>query len=1404
MRYPSILLILAAACGSTHEIGVDTTLEPEGVELPGLPDVEAAPAASDRLESADLPADVASRVDGYFEGFGSRRVHVQLDRPLYRPGDAVWVKSWSVLTRGLTGNPHGQVTYELVNPRGLVVETKMVPSQGGTATNDFMIDASAPGGLWTLRATLPTGEIDERPFVVSSYQAPRIRKQLDFVREAYGPGDRVEAMVEMLRPSGGPLADHKVRAVMQVAGSVVFEGEFTTDETGAVFVSAELSKTLASSDGLLTVFVEDGGVTESISRSVPIALSEVNLDFFPEGGGLVQGLPSRVYFEGTNRFGEPADVSGYVTNDRGQRVAEFSSLHDGMGRFELNPEPGRAYIAHVTAPVGVEKAFVLPEAQTAGCVLRSFDDLKSEQEALRVAVRCHEDSEVLVAGVLRETVLDVAPVKAGPGEDTIVYLASAETSLEQGAARVTVFDKELNALAERLVYRNAGKDLRIEMTTQRESYGPRDEVVVSVKSFDPSGAPVAAELAVSVVDDGVVSLADDENGHMLSRLYLEPDLVDSPKDPAFYYDDEEALAARGLDLVMGVKGYRRFEWQRVWSPPVLTASLGTTGVGRGGGGQLEGVAIDGFAMHARGDAPVDLDEMEPMELAFAAAPPPPVEAAPVVAMPMAEVPRQARDERKKKEVAAGPRKPMAKRAMDRGVEDILMEDELDIAGEAFWGGGGLIGHGRMANNQQQWATVRVFPKPDYAQGFSGTRTDFRDTVHWEPTVQTDAEGKAEMRFYLSDAVTTFRMTAEGLGAASAGHAETTFSSVLPVSIATKIPPAVSAGDSIWLPLTVSSSRSSTLAVDVLAELGSSLLTAKKTSGDLALTPAGSDTFWVPIDVGNGADSATLTLSAEGGGLSDVVERTLEIVPPGFPRGWSEAGEMDDEVAFTMQLDEAVEGSLYAAVTWQPSTVSTLIQGMDALIQTPGGCFEQTSSTNWPNVAILNYLEAHDGDPRLRMKSSQALDAGYAKLTGYQVGAGGFETWGSGPGKEVLSAFGLLQFADMANVYPVADSVLTRDAAYLLEQRDGKGGFKNTGESAHGYGSAPAPVLNGFITYALVATGNADGLDREVEAQAKVAQSSTDPYVLALAARVLQESKHAGAPAAVARLAELQADDGSFPGAESSITRSYEANLLVESTALAAMVLMDDVANRSAADTAVSWLIDNRRGVGSWGATQATALALDALTTHAEVNKRPRTGGSLAVEVNGERVGMISYDADQEGPIVIGGWQDALETGENTIVLRQLEGEALPFTVDVGWKSVLPTSSPGAELSLATTLSETEVSMGDTVRLTATVSNEAGRIVPSPIARIGLPAGLEAQTWQLEQLQERGEIAFFETRPREVTLYWDGLHDKASHEVALDLVASVPGSFTGPASSAYPYYNDDEMAWVGGLEVSIDR
>ena len=597
MRWSSLVVFLAVGCALNHRSARDNDEHAAEAALGPPPEVEAAPAPASRRDIGAFE-DLTVEVDGYFAGFGSKRVHVQIDRPMIKPGEALWIKTWNVATRGLRGDNGRAITYELVDPRGVVVETKRVQQRNGTATNDFVLAADAPGGKWIVRATDETGASDERPFVVSSYATPRIRKQLEFVREAYGPGDRVEALVELERSAGGPLAETEVQVLLQVAGQTVLDETAVTDATGAVLVGADLPEALESSDGLLTVLVAEGGVTESISRSVPIVLADLQLAFFPEGGDLVQDLPGRVYFEATNAHGEPADVAGVVEDDRGRQVAAFRSVHDGLGRLAFAPEAGRQYTARITAPVGIETRFALPEAKATGCTLRSYDDVRSVHAEVRVGVRCSERREVAVAGMLREKALDAAVVVAGPGEDAAVYLSTEAAAAEQGAVTVTVFDADRVPLAERLVYRNHGKNLQIEVTPDRERYGPRDPVVLEVQTRDPEGSPIAAEVALSVVDDAVIGLADDEEGHMLSRLYLEPDLVDSPKDPAFYFDPDEALAATAVDLVLGTKGHRRFEWRQVFDPAIgesIPGSGATVWLDASVAPDDGGIGIDGVA-----------------------------------------------------------------------------------------------------------------------------------------------------------------------------------------------------------------------------------------------------------------------------------------------------------------------------------------------------------------------------------------------------------------------------------------------------------------------------------------------------------------------------------------------------------------------------------------------------------------------------------------------------------------------------------------------------------------------------------------------------------------------------------------------------------------------------------------
>ncbi len=708
----------------------------------------------------------------------------------------------------------------------------------------------------------------------------------------------------------------------------------------------------------------------------------------------------------------------------------------------------------------------------------------------------------------------------------------------------------------------------------------------------------------------------------------------------------------------------------------------------------------------------------------------------------------------------------------------------------------------------EFAPVRVFPVPQYTAAYDGPRTDFRETIYWNPTVTTDARGQAEVTFVTSDAVTAFRATAEGFAAdGTPGGGQVALASKLPLTLDAHLPVEVTAGDRIRLPITLTNQTEATLDATLTTAFG----TAFKVVGPapataIRLAPGAKQALFVPLEVVATGGTADVAMKVTARGLADEVTQTIRVVPRGFPFEVSAAGTATGgQVAReTLDLTGALPGSFAATVTMYPSPLASMTKGMEGMIREPGGCFEQTSSSNYPNVMVLAYLaSSDDADPALVERSQAVLDKGYGLLTGYETKQRGYEWFGQTPGHEALTAYGLMEFADMGKVYDVDAAMVERTAAWLMSRRDGKGGFTRSATALDSFGRAGAATTDAYIMWALAEAGRADGMAAELKVQRELGATSRDPYLLALAANTLQR---AGAPegaAATKRLVGLQAGDGSFPGAKESITMSGGASLTIETTALAvlAMLKAGDV-YQPQVRAAIDWLNANRGGYGEWSNTQATILGLKALTAYAEASKRMPAGGTATLIVNGRPAGTIAFEAGRKDALV---WDDlagALQPGKNTVELKLDSAASLPYSIAVEYRAAQPQSSPQAAVAVQTQLLQERVRMGEGVTLRAQIDNRTTAGQPMTLARIGIPGGLVFQTWQLKELRDKGLIDFYETRPREVILYWRALEPSAHKQVDLNLLAAVPGSYEGPASSAYLYYTDEAKHWAPAVSVTV--
>src|SRR5262249_46381719 len=134
-------------------------------------------------------------------------------------------------------------------------------------------------------------------------------------------------------------------------------------------------------------------------------------------------------------------------------------------------------------------------------------------------------------------------------------------------------------------------------------------------------------------------------------------------------------------------------------------------------------------------------------------------------------------------------------------------------------------------------------------------------------------------------------------------------------------------------------------------------------------------------------------------------------------------------------ENAVEGSPKAFVKIYPSSFSQLVEGLDGIFRMPYGCFEQTSSTTYPNVLALDYLrQSGQAAPEVRARAAGYIHLGTQGVLGLEVAGGGSDCFGRGPANRTLTAYGLMEFQDMAKVHPVDPKLIERPRAWLLKQR----------------------------------------------------------------------------------------------------------------------------------------------------------------------------------------------------------------------------------------------------------------------------------------------------------------------------------------------------------------------------------
>ena len=697
--------------------------------------------------------------------------------------------------------------------------------------------------------------------------------------------------------------------------------------------------------------------------------------------------------------------------------------------------------------------------------------------------------------------------------------------------------------------------------------------------------------------------------------------------------------------------------------------------------------------------------------------------------------------------------------------------------------------------------ARTFYQPGFAGGQEAAASR-RHLLHWQPRLITDANGEAQDSFFLGLEASAYRIVVEGFGSGRLpGEGSHLSYTQPPIQLDARLPALALTGDTLVLALQLINHSAVPFcgALQAILPTGLSWLTPLPDS--ICLSAKSHRRLALPVAVEGIVQNGLVKMVFGQGQQASTWEGAIIAISRGFPVREMHSGTQLRN-RFELNIISPLPGSLEASLTVYPNPVEEILDGMERMLRQPTGCFEQVSSSNYPNLLVLELLrQSGTARPEIEQRAIGLLKSGYEKLRAYESPGGGFHWWGHEPGHEALTAYGLLQFMDMKRLVAVDEAMIERTASWLLRRRDGQGSWQGGAQHLHSWQAGPG-VRDAYIVWALTEAGLGAQIMPELQHAYQQAMEHEDPYMLALLGNALQKAGSLEARGLLRKLRQSQLDDGAWQGSSASVVSSRGRDLKVETTALAILALLQAGDEPASLATAIGFLAQSRTPYG-FGNTQSTVLALKALAAYASSSGQSQSSGQLIVLVNGKEVARRTYRQDALGKIVIAGLGDYLSAGVQEVEVRfENTPHPLPFGLQLQYAMRTPPSSAGCPLALETRLAARHASVGETVRLSVGIENHSGGVVPTPLVQIGIPAGLQPQPWQLRKLLDEKTVDYYEIQDGYVIFYFESL-PSGTLKFHLDLQASVPGSYEAPASCAYLYYANQERYWQGMDRVLIE-
>ncbi|MGF1922611.1 MAG: TonB-dependent receptor plug domain-containing protein [Bacteroidia bacterium] len=521
------------------------------------------------MAAEDPFAELLKKLEQFTKKYPQEKIHIHLDKPYYAIGDHIWFKVYTTDSRTSTPTALSKIVHvELFDEQDSLRTQLKLPMQMGLTWGDIKLPDTLKEGNYRLRAYTqlmrnagPDYFFDKTIKVGNSW-ANKVFLKTNYLFTKEGENEKVTSTIRFVDKAGQPYINTDINYLAELNARTVAKGKATTNANGEITIPILNTQPNIYKSGKITVSLTLAD-KQKISKTIPLKTTSnaIDVQFFPEGGALVQGLPSKIAFKATGSDGKGEDISGTIIDNEGAEVTTFDSSYLGMGNFYLNPVAGKTYSAKVKFRDGSEKTFNLPKPEITGYVL-SVNNLDSNKVGFKILVA----DDLVGKGDLNLLAQQNGNVYFSVKIPTAKNLAVAslpKTELPSGIITLTLFNSESIPIAERIIFIDNTLDkIKIDVNKLEDTYTTR-----GLMSFNLLGTnednPTQASYSVSVTNANAVEPDLENETNIYTSLLLKSDLRGYIEKPNYYFIKKDLKTRTDLDHLLLTQGWRKINWKAI-------------------------------------------------------------------------------------------------------------------------------------------------------------------------------------------------------------------------------------------------------------------------------------------------------------------------------------------------------------------------------------------------------------------------------------------------------------------------------------------------------------------------------------------------------------------------------------------------------------------------------------------------------------------------------------------------------------------------------------------------------------------------------------------------------------------------------------------------------------------------